>query len=83
MEVDERSGPPRSHGTNENVEKFWNLMHSDRHLSIRAVAVQLQLDKETVKRPELLHNDSILHHDGVTALKVLCQASSFWPKNHY
>jgi hypothetical protein len=27
--------------TNENVEKVWNLVHSDRHLSIRAMAVHL------------------------------------------
>jgi hypothetical protein len=46
---DERSGLPRSHRTDENAEKVQNLVHSDRRLSIRAVAVQLNLDKETEK----------------------------------
>jgi len=45
MEDDERSGCPRSHRINENVEKVWNLVHSYRCLSIRAVAVQLHLDR--------------------------------------
>jgi hypothetical protein len=30
----------------ENVEKVRNLVHSDRRLSIRTMAVQLNLDKE-------------------------------------
>jgi len=34
MEDDERSGHPRSHRTDENVEKVWNLVHSDRRLSV-------------------------------------------------
>jgi len=34
MEDDERSGHPRSHTTDENVEKLWNLVHLDRCLSI-------------------------------------------------
>jgi hypothetical protein len=41
----ERSGHARSHGTDENVEKVWNLVHSDRRLSIKAMAVQLNLNK--------------------------------------
>jgi hypothetical protein len=46
MEDDERSGHPRSHGMDENVEKkTQNLVHSDRHLSIRAMVV-----KETVRK---------------------------------
>jgi len=35
----ERSGHPRPQGTDENVEKVQNLMHSDRRFSIRAVAM--------------------------------------------
>jgi hypothetical protein len=31
---DERNGHPRSHRTDENVEKVRNLVHLDRHLSI-------------------------------------------------
>jgi hypothetical protein len=47
---DKRSGHPRPHGTDENVEKVQNLMHSDKHLSIRAMAMQPNLKKETVKK---------------------------------
>jgi hypothetical protein len=39
VEDDEKSGRPRSHGTSEFVEKVLNLVHSDTHLSIRALAV--------------------------------------------
>jgi hypothetical protein len=46
----ERSGHPRSHRTYENVEKVQNLVHLDRCLSIRGMAVQLNLDKETVRQ---------------------------------
>jgi hypothetical protein len=38
---DERSGCPRSHRTNEKCEKVQNLVHSNRCLSITAMAVQL------------------------------------------
>jgi hypothetical protein len=50
VEDDERSVRPRSHRTDENVEKMRNLVHLDRRLSIRVMAVQLKLDKETVKK---------------------------------
>jgi hypothetical protein len=50
MEDDERNGRPRSHRTDENVAKVRNLVHSYRRLSIRAMAVQLTLGKETVKK---------------------------------
>jgi hypothetical protein len=42
---DERNGHPKSHRTSENYEKVQNLVHSDRHLNIRAMAVQLNLDR--------------------------------------
>jgi len=42
-----------------------------RRLGIRAVAVQLHLEKETVKSTELRTNDSILHHDNAPAHKTL------------
>jgi hypothetical protein len=41
---DERSHL-RSHRTDENVEKVWNLVHSHRCLSVRTVAIQLNLDR--------------------------------------
>jgi hypothetical protein len=47
MEDDERSGHPRTHRSDENVKKVWNLMLSDRHLTIKAMTVQLNLDKKT------------------------------------
>jgi hypothetical protein len=70
VDDDERSGHPRCHRTDEN-EKVRNLVHSYRRLSIRAVTVQRNLDKETVKRSELWPNDWILHHDSAPAHKVL------------
>jgi hypothetical protein len=45
-----RAGQPRSHRTDENAEDVWNLVHSDRCLSIRGMAMQLNLDKETVDK---------------------------------
>jgi len=45
VEDDERNGSLRSQRTDKNFKKVWNLVHSDRRLSIRAVAVQLNLDK--------------------------------------
>jgi hypothetical protein len=47
---DDEGSRPRSHRTDEIVEKVWNLVHSGRRLSIRAVAVQLNSDIETVKK---------------------------------
>jgi hypothetical protein len=38
VEDDGRSGRPRSHRTDENVEKVWNLVHSDRRTNIGAMA---------------------------------------------
>jgi hypothetical protein len=39
------NGRPKSHRTDENVEEVRNLVHSDRHLSVTAMALQLNLDK--------------------------------------
>jgi hypothetical protein len=50
VEVDERSGRPKFYRTNENFEKVRNLMHSDRRLRIRAMGVELNLDKITVRQ---------------------------------
>jgi hypothetical protein len=49
VEEDERSDHPSPHRTDENFEKVPNLVNSSRCLSIRAVAVQLNLVKETDK----------------------------------
>jgi transposase len=50
VEDDERSGCPKSHRNDENVEKMRNLAHSDRRLSIRAMTVQLNFGKETAEK---------------------------------
>jgi len=50
VEDDERSGHPRSHRTDENVERMQNPVHSDGRSSVTAMAVQRNLPKETVKR---------------------------------
>jgi hypothetical protein len=41
VEGDERSGYPRCHRTDGNVEKVRNFAHSNGRLSFRAMAVQL------------------------------------------
>jgi hypothetical protein len=48
VEYEGRSGHPESHRTDENGEEVRNVVHSDRRLNIRAMAVQLNFDKETV-----------------------------------
>jgi hypothetical protein len=70
VEDDERSRT-RSQRTEENVEKVRNLAHLHRSFNIRATAVQINLDKETAKRPELWPNDWILHHHDAPAHKAL------------
>jgi len=55
----------------KNVKKVRNLVHSDRCLSIRATAVQLNLDKETVKKPKLWLKNWNLHHGNAPAHKTL------------
>jgi hypothetical protein len=47
---DERNGCPRSYRTQENVEKVLYLVDSGTCLNISAMAVQLYLYKETVKK---------------------------------
>jgi hypothetical protein len=47
-----------------------NLVHSDRSLGLKALAVQLNLDEETVKGLELWPYDWILHHDNAPAHKA-------------
>jgi hypothetical protein len=48
----ERSGRPRSHRGDENVEKVRNLMYLFRHLSFTVTAVQLSSDEETITYSE-------------------------------
>jgi hypothetical protein len=51
--------------------KMRNLVNSDGRLSIRAMSVQLNLDKGTGEKPEIWPKIWILHHDNAPAHKVL------------
>jgi hypothetical protein len=75
VEYYERSGCPRSHKTDENVEKMQNLVYPDRRLSIIRV-----YNVETLKRlhsavhiksSEFLSNNWILYHDSALAHNAL------------
>jgi hypothetical protein len=46
---DERTGCPKTHRTDENVE-VRKLVRSDRRLSVRMMAEELNLDRETVRK---------------------------------
>jgi hypothetical protein len=63
--VEDKREPPKV------LENVRSMVHSDRRLIIKTVAVQLHLDKETVKRAELWPNDWILHHDNALDQKAL------------
>jgi predicted transcriptional regulator len=47
---DERTGHPKTHRTDEDVEKVQKLVRSDRLLSLRMIAEKLNLDRETVRK---------------------------------
>jgi mRNA-degrading endonuclease RelE of RelBE toxin-antitoxin system len=47
---DERTGRPKTHRTDKNVEKVRKLVRSDRQLSVRMMAEELNLDRETVRK---------------------------------
>jgi hypothetical protein len=74
VEDNEGNGHSRSHRTDENGEKVQNVVHSDRHLRIRAMSVQLNLEKETVKG---LNFSPMI---GFSTTRCFL-SSSFWPKN--
>ncbi|XP_023572468.1 putative uncharacterized protein FLJ37770 isoform X2 [Octodon degus] len=46
---DARSGRPVTHRTHENIQKVKNLVCSNRQLTVRMMAEELHLDKETVR----------------------------------
>jgi hypothetical protein len=50
LKDDERTGRPKTHRTDENVEKVWKLIRSDRRLSVRMMAEELNLGRETVRK---------------------------------
>jgi hypothetical protein len=47
---DERPGRPVTMKTDENVDKVRTLVRNDRRLSIRMIAEELNVDKETVRQ---------------------------------
>jgi hypothetical protein len=49
-EDDKRPGRPVTMKTDENVEKVRTLVRNDRRLSIRMIAEELNVDKETVRQ---------------------------------
>jgi orotate phosphoribosyltransferase-like protein len=46
----ERTGRPKTHRTDENVGKVRKLVRSDRGLSVRMMAEELNLDRETARK---------------------------------
>jgi transposase len=49
VESDQRIDRKRSHRTDENIEKLWNVVHSGRRLNVSATAMQLNLDKTQLR----------------------------------
>jgi hypothetical protein len=47
---DERTGRPKTHQTDENMEKVRKLVCSDRRLSVQMMAEELNLGRETVRK---------------------------------
>jgi len=45
---DPRSGQPKTHKTDENVDRVRTLVHSDRRLGVRVIAEELNMKRETV-----------------------------------
>jgi len=45
---DDRPGRPRTAVTNDNTEKVQDVIQKDRRLGVRAVAEEVNLDRESV-----------------------------------
>ena len=48
VEDDPKSARPCTSTTDANIEKVWQLVRSDRHLTIRVIANEVGIDKEMV-----------------------------------
>ena len=49
VEDDPKSGRPCTSTTDTNIKKVWQLVRSDRRLTIRVIANEVGMDKETVR----------------------------------
>ena len=49
VEDNPKSGRPCTSTTDTNIEKVWQLVHSDRRLTICIIANEVEMDKETIR----------------------------------
>ena len=47
---DERSGRPATSRTEENIAKFRQIVRENRGLTVRSIAEQVNIDRETVRK---------------------------------
>jgi len=47
---EERSGRPATSRTEENIAKFRQIVHENRRLTVRSIAEQVNIDRETVRK---------------------------------
>ena len=50
MQDDVRSGQPKTERTDANVDRARTLVRSDRRLSVRVIAEELNMNRETVRQ---------------------------------
>jgi hypothetical protein len=50
VQDDPRSRQPKMQKTDANVDRVWNLVHSDRRLGARLIAQELNMNRETVRQ---------------------------------
>ena len=48
VEDDPKSGRPCTSTTDTNIQKVRQLVHSDHHLTIRVIANEVEMDRETI-----------------------------------
>ena len=78
VEDDSHPGHTSTSKTDQNIQKFSEIVRNDRHLSVRMIADMVGINRETVrrilrkKRPNLWKNNvGILHQDNAPAHNVL------------
>jgi hypothetical protein len=50
VQDDPRSGRPKTHRTDANVNRVRTLVHSDRRLGVRLIAEELNMNRDTVRQ---------------------------------